>query len=58
MSDSRPGGGAPAKRMGAAVGRYIESAQQCHLIGDANVNPMPFDGKRLIFGGFEVLVEA
>ena len=21
-------------------------------------NPMPFDGKRLIFGGFEVLVEA
>jgi uncharacterized protein YbaA (DUF1428 family) len=20
-------------------------------------NPMPFDGKRLIFGGFEVLVE-
>ena len=22
-----------------------------------NVNPMPFDGKRLIFGGFEVLVE-
>jgi hypothetical protein len=24
----------------------------------ANVNPMPFDGKRLIFGGFEVLFEA
>lgn len=24
----------------------------------ANVNPMPFDGKRMIFGGFEVLVEA
>ena len=23
-----------------------------------NVNPMPFDGQRLIFGGFEVLVEA
>ncbi len=23
-----------------------------------NVNPMPFDAKRLIFGGFEVLVEA
>lgn len=23
----------------------------------ADVNPMPFDGKRLIFGGFEVLVE-
>lgn len=23
----------------------------------SNVNPMPFDGKRLIFGGFEVLVE-
>ena len=23
-----------------------------------NVNPMPFDGKRLIFGGFEVLLEA
>jgi uncharacterized protein YbaA (DUF1428 family) len=22
------------------------------------VNPMPFDGKRMIFGGFEVLVEA
>jgi uncharacterized protein YbaA (DUF1428 family) len=22
-----------------------------------NINPMPFDGKRLIFGGFEVLVE-
>ena len=21
-------------------------------------NPMPFDGKRLIYGGFEVLVEA
>lgn len=21
-------------------------------------NPMPFDGKRLIFGGFKVLVEA
>jgi uncharacterized protein YbaA (DUF1428 family) len=24
----------------------------------SNVNSMPFDGKRLIFGGFEVLVEA
>jgi uncharacterized protein YbaA (DUF1428 family) len=23
-----------------------------------NANPMPFDGKRLIFGGFEVLLEA
>ena len=23
-----------------------------------DVNPMPFDGKRLIFGGFEVLLEA
>lgn len=23
-----------------------------------NVNPMPFDGKRLIFGGFEMIVEA
>jgi uncharacterized protein YbaA (DUF1428 family) len=22
-----------------------------------HANPMPFDGKRLIFGGFEVLVE-
>ena len=22
------------------------------------VNPMPFDGKRMIYGGFEVLVEA
>ena len=22
------------------------------------VNPMPFDGKRLIFGGFEMIVEA
>ncbi|WP_029009310.1 DUF1428 domain-containing protein [Azospirillum halopraeferens] len=24
----------------------------------ADVNPMPFDGKRVIFGGFDVLVEA
>jgi uncharacterized protein YbaA (DUF1428 family) len=23
-----------------------------------NVNPMPFDGKRLIYGGFEILFEA
>ena len=23
-----------------------------------NVNPMPFDGKRLIYGGFEMIVEA
>jgi uncharacterized protein YbaA (DUF1428 family) len=23
-----------------------------------DINPMPFDGTRLIFGGFEVLVEA
>jgi len=23
-----------------------------------DVNPMPFDGKRLIYGGFEILVEA
>jgi uncharacterized protein YbaA (DUF1428 family) len=23
-----------------------------------DVNPMPFDGKRLIYGGFEVIVEA
>jgi uncharacterized protein YbaA (DUF1428 family) len=23
-----------------------------------NVNPMPFDGQRLIYGGFQVLVEA
>lgn len=26
--------------------------------GRPDVNPMPFDAKRLIFGGFEVLVEA
>jgi uncharacterized protein YbaA (DUF1428 family) len=25
---------------------------------DPTVNPMPFDGKRMIFGGFEVLVDA
>jgi uncharacterized protein YbaA (DUF1428 family) len=24
---------------------------------EPDVNPMPFDGKRLIYGGFEVLVE-
>lgn len=24
----------------------------------ADGNPMPFDGKRLIYGGFEALVEA
>jgi len=23
-----------------------------------DVNPMPFDGKRLIFGGFNIIVEA
>ena len=23
-----------------------------------DVNPMPFDGKRLIYGGFEIIVEA
>jgi uncharacterized protein YbaA (DUF1428 family) len=23
-----------------------------------DVNPMPFDGKRMIFGGFNVIVEA
>ena len=23
-----------------------------------NVNPMPFDGKRMIFGGFEMIVDA
>jgi uncharacterized protein YbaA (DUF1428 family) len=23
-----------------------------------DTNPMPFDGKRLIYGGFEVIVEA
>jgi uncharacterized protein YbaA (DUF1428 family) len=23
-----------------------------------DANPMPFDGKRLIYGGFEVIVEA
>ncbi|MCA1853883.1 MAG: DUF1428 family protein [Beggiatoa sp.] len=23
-----------------------------------DVNPMPFDGKRLIYGGFEMIVEA
>jgi uncharacterized protein YbaA (DUF1428 family) len=23
-----------------------------------NTNPMPFDGKRMIFGGFEVIVES
>jgi uncharacterized protein YbaA (DUF1428 family) len=24
----------------------------------AETNPMPFDGKRLIYGGFEMIVEA
>ncbi|MGC1668671.1 MAG: DUF1428 family protein, partial [Pseudolabrys sp.] len=23
-----------------------------------DVNPMPFDGKRMIYGGFEMIVEA
>lgn len=26
-------------------------------ICDPNTNPMPFDGKRMIYGGFEVLVD-
>lgn len=38
----------------AAVTRKVAVADPRSQPG---VNPMPFDGKRLIFGGFNVLVE-
>ena len=39
----------------------VRDAGMAKVMADArmkpDVNPMPFDGKRLIYGGFEVLVE-
>jgi len=41
--------------------RQVRDAGMKNVMADPrvqpNVNPMPFDGKRLIYGGFEVLVE-
>jgi uncharacterized protein YbaA (DUF1428 family) len=42
--------------------RSVRDAGMAKVMADArmkaDVNPMPFDGKRLIYGGFEVLLEA
>ena len=42
--------------------RQVRDAGMAKVMADprvqADANPMPFDGKRVIFGGFEVLVEA
>jgi uncharacterized protein YbaA (DUF1428 family) len=35
----------------------VRPSKAARHAGMANVNPMPFDGKRLIYGGFKVLVE-
>jgi uncharacterized protein YbaA (DUF1428 family) len=42
--------------------REVRDAGMAKVMADPRVqpevNPMPFDGKRVIYGGFEVLVEA
>lgn len=42
--------------------RQVRDAAMEKIMADPrlkpDVNPMPFDGKRLIYGGFDVLVEA
>jgi uncharacterized protein YbaA (DUF1428 family) len=42
--------------------REVRDAGMAKVMADprvqADANPMPFDGKRLIYGGFEVVVEA
>jgi uncharacterized protein YbaA (DUF1428 family) len=42
--------------------RQVRDAGMAKVMADprlqADANPMPFDGKRMIYGGFEVLVEA
>jgi uncharacterized protein YbaA (DUF1428 family) len=42
--------------------RQVRDAAMKKVMADPrlkpDVNPMPFDGKRLIFGGFEMIVEA
>ena len=42
--------------------REVRDASHAKMMADprlaAELNPMPFDGKRMIFGGFEMIVEA
>lgn len=42
--------------------REVRDAGMAKAMGDPRLqsdrNPMPFDGKRMIYGGFEILVEA
>ncbi|HUE45711.1 MAG TPA: DUF1428 domain-containing protein [Aestuariivirgaceae bacterium] len=42
--------------------RQVRDAGMAKVMADPRIqpdaNPMPFDGKRVIYGGFEVLVEA
>jgi uncharacterized protein YbaA (DUF1428 family) len=42
--------------------RQVRDAGMAKVMADprvqADANPMPFDGKRVIYGGFEVVVEA
>jgi hypothetical protein len=62
-----------AGQQGPALGRELHAAaapvlridhdlDEAKVMADprvqADANPMPFDGKRVIYGGFEVLVEA
>ena len=41
--------------------REVRDAAHAAMMSDsrlaADLNPMPFDGKRMIFGGFEMIVE-
>lgn len=37
---------------------WMENPEKCDPRMDPDRNPMPFDGKRLIFGGFAPVVEA
>jgi uncharacterized protein YbaA (DUF1428 family) len=44
----------PSKKVREAGWKALEEDPRMN----PEVNPMPFDGKRLIYGGFEVLLEA
>ena len=36
---------------------WMENPEQCDPRMDPEKHPMPFDGKRLIYGGFETLID-
>ena len=48
----------PARGWGESAAGQVGHRVRCRVGRHFEANPMPFDGERMIYGGFEVIVDA